>query len=100
MANRPKAKRTKAISLGRPPLSKTQPAQLSSRATRSIIRSHHTLHKEHAKSIKQGDTARATNLERLINENGGLESYQIASNLGQTSARGGDSSKVLVEWLQ
>jgi len=100
MAIRPKAKKSKAISHGRPPLSKTQPAQLSSKTTRSIIRSHHMLHKELAKAIKQGDAARASNLERLINDKGGLESYQIASNLGQNNARGGDSSKVLVGWLR
>jgi 25S rRNA (adenine2142-N1)-methyltransferase len=30
---------------------------------------------------------------------GGIDAYQKASQLGQSSARGGDSSKVLVEWL-
>ena len=100
MAIRPKARKIKAIHHGRPPLLKTRSTTLSSRATRSIIRSHHTLHKEHVKAVEVGDAARASDLERVINDKGGLENYQIASTFGQSSARGGDSSKVLVEWLQ
>jgi 25S rRNA (adenine2142-N1)-methyltransferase len=100
MALRPRARKTKGITHGRPPLLKARPATLSSEATRSIIRSHHKLHKEHAKAVEQGDAAQASDLKRAINDKGGLQSYQIASTLGQSSARGGDSSKVLVEWLQ
>jgi 25S rRNA (adenine2142-N1)-methyltransferase len=100
MAIRPKVRKTKAINHGRPPLLKTDSATVSSKATRSIIRSHHTLHKEYSKAIEQGDAGRASDLEHIINENGGLENYQAASTLGQSSARGGDSSKVLVEWIR
>jgi hypothetical protein len=35
-----------------------------------------------------------------IEANGGLESYQIASKLGQSMDRGGDSSKVLIDKLE
>ncbi|OUM52226.1 hypothetical protein BVG19_g1394 [[Candida] boidinii] len=35
-----------------------------------------------------------------IDKRGGLETYQVASTLGQNSKRGGDSSKKLVEWLR
>jgi 25S rRNA (adenine2142-N1)-methyltransferase len=100
MAVPSKARKTKAINHGRPPLLKTHSAALSSRATRSIIRSHHTLYKEYSKAVEQGDAARATHLERVIDDKGGLEKYQIASTLGQSGSRGGDSSKVLVEWLR
>src|SRR5438270_7369849 len=100
MAPPPRARKINGITHGRPPLLKTRSATLSSKATRSIIRSHHKLHKEHAKAVQQGDTARANDLERAINDNGGLHSYQIASSLGQSSARGGDSGNVLVEWLK
>ena len=100
MALRPRARKTKRITHGRPPLLEAHSATLSSKATRSIIRSHHKLHKEHAKAVEQSDAAKASDLERAINDKGGLQSYQIASTLGQSSARGGDSSKVLVEWLQ
>jgi 25S rRNA (adenine2142-N1)-methyltransferase len=38
-------------------------------------------------------------LDRRIEANGGLQTYQIASKIGQSKERGGDSSKVLVGWL-
>lgn len=41
----------------------------------------------------------ARELDAQIDAKGGLESYQLASKLGQSSDRGGDSSKVLVDWL-
>ena len=100
MAIRRKAKKTKPINYGRPPLLKTRSATLSSKATRSIIQSHHNSRKELAKAAGQGDAARASDLERVMDGNGGLETYQIASALGQSGARGGDSSKVLVDWLR
>lgn len=95
-----KIKKKKAIKHGRPPLTKPQSAILSSRATRSIIRSHHTLEKELAKSYEEGDTARTADLKKIIAAKGGLQSYQLASTLGQSSERGGDSSRVLVDWLK
>ncbi|EMG50761.1 hypothetical protein G210_1081 [Candida maltosa Xu316] len=39
-------------------------------------------------------------IDAEIKERGGIEAYQSASTQGQTSKRGGDSSKKLVEWLQ
>lgn len=39
-------------------------------------------------------------LEESIEEQGGLESYQVASITGQSASRGGDSSKLLVSWLK
>lgn len=35
-----------------------------------------------------------------IAENGGLSQYQLASKVGQKAERGGDSSKILVEWMK
>ncbi|GAV47239.1 hypothetical protein ZYGR_0H00800 [Zygosaccharomyces rouxii] len=35
-----------------------------------------------------------------IHSRGGLRDYQLASRVGQTNNRGGDSSKILVQWLQ
>ena len=100
MAVGPKVKKQKRISRGRPPLLNSHSATLSSKATRSIIRSHHTLRKEHAKALEHGDTIRADELGDIIASQGGLNSYQLASTLGQSSERGGDSSKVLVAWLK
>lgn len=42
----------------------------------------------------------AASLAKTIEENGGLEVYQAASKQGQSNERGGDSSRVLLEWLQ
>lgn len=35
-----------------------------------------------------------------IHSRGGLKDYQLASRVGQTNNRGGDSSKMLVQWLR
>ncbi|WWC64171.1 uncharacterized protein I303_106779 [Kwoniella dejecticola CBS 10117] len=39
-------------------------------------------------------------IDQDIDALGGLDAYQIASTLGQSNERGGDSSKVLVRWLE
>jgi 25S rRNA (adenine2142-N1)-methyltransferase len=73
---------------------------MSSQRSRTIIRTHHRLQKEHAAAVKKGDTKLAEQISQAIEENGGLKVYQAASKQGQAKERGGDSSKVLVEWLQ
>lgn len=73
---------------------------MSSKQTRTIIRTHHRLHKERAAALKKGDVKQAEEIAEAIEKNGGLKVYQEASKLGQSKTRGGDSSKVLVEWLQ
>jgi 25S rRNA (adenine2142-N1)-methyltransferase len=89
----------KSLSQGRPPT--FQPKRtISSKATRTLIRSHHTLEKQKAKALKDGDEARANALARQIDAQGGIESYQQASLTGQANDRGGDSSKILMEWLE
>ena len=102
-SDRKKKKKKKPLSLsaGRPPVlhNKTAPT-LSSRATRTLIRSHHTLHKQLARAEAAGDTAGAADIRATIDAQGGLRSYQTASIHGQASERGGDSSRVLVEWLR
>lgn len=50
--------------------------------------------------MKRGDTAAAADLARAIEHNGGIKTYQAASKQGQSNDRGGDSSRVLVHWLQ
>jgi 25S rRNA (adenine2142-N1)-methyltransferase len=97
-------KKTKSLSSGRPPFSKkastTSKSMGSSKATRSIIRKHHTLLKQHAKAVSSGDRVAAHVLATEISKDGGLEKYQAASQTGQLSDRGGDTSKVLVDWLK
>jgi 25S rRNA (adenine2142-N1)-methyltransferase len=92
-------KRQKALSHGRPPVSKAK-EQMSSRQSRTIINTHHRLHKELANAKKKGDTEKANSISAAIEKNGGLKAYQTASKQGQDKLRGGDTSKVLVEWLQ
>ncbi|KAF2811185.1 uncharacterized protein BDZ99DRAFT_297483 [Mytilinidion resinicola] len=99
---RPGAK-SKSLSHGRPPVlsgGKEQPHSLTSKATRTLIRTHHRLQKQHAAAVKTGETARASQLEKEIEDNGGLKLYQAASIKGQSAERGGDSSRVLLEWLK
>ena len=98
VAQRPKKHKTRIRSLkgGRPPLVQSTGASLSSRATRSIIRAHHVAKKtSHAtrptQDAEEGETALAVTDD--------LELYQRASRLGQSSDRGGDTSLVLVDWL-
>lgn len=92
-------KKKQSLSHGRPPAFH-KPASLTAKATRTIIRTHHTLQKQYAQAIKIGDGAKAKDLERLIEEQGGLKAYQQASITGQSKIRGGDSSTVLMTWLK
>ncbi|KAL4806017.1 putative methyltransferase-domain-containing protein [Aspergillus unguis] len=94
-----KNKRPALLSHTRPPTVQKNHAALSAKATRTLIRSHHTLLKQRAQALKSGDQALVDKLDAEIKSNGGLESYQIASKLGQSLDRGGDSSKVLIDWI-
>jgi 25S rRNA (adenine2142-N1)-methyltransferase len=100
MAPKSRSKRPSLLSKGRPPTVKPKQAALSSKATRNLIRSHHQLLKARAQAEKAGDTAKVSSIDAQIQANGGLDSYQIASKLGQSMDRGGDSSKLLVDWIK
>ncbi|KAF2087623.1 hypothetical protein K490DRAFT_56720 [Saccharata proteae CBS 121410] len=90
----------KSLAHGRPPTLRKPIPSLSAKATRTLIRSHHQLQKAHAQAVKVGDETKAKEIERQIKKQGGLEKYQIASITGQSSERGGDSSRLLVQWLE
>jgi 25S rRNA (adenine2142-N1)-methyltransferase len=92
--------KSKSLSRGRPPFVKKQKKSISSKATRSIIRKHHTLLKEQSKVSKTGDLEKAEQIAKELHDNGGLETYQEASKVGQLESRGGDTSKVLRTWLE
>jgi 25S rRNA (adenine2142-N1)-methyltransferase len=100
MATKQKKKyaKPKSLSHGRPPTVKPQ-ASLSSKATRTLIRRHHTLEKRRAKALADGDDALAASIAHEIEAQGGIKSYQKASLTGQGNDRGGDSSQVLMTWL-
>jgi 25S rRNA (adenine2142-N1)-methyltransferase len=92
-------KRQKTLASGRPPASRTQ-ERMTSERSRTIIRTHHKLQKEHAAALVRKDDRTAHEIAQLIEKNGGLKTYQAASKQGQAKDRGGDSSKLLVDWLQ
>ncbi|KAI9802013.1 MAG: hypothetical protein M1825_003069 [Sarcosagium campestre] len=92
-------KKASLLSYGRPPTT-TRKATLSSKATRTVIRKHHQLNKELARARADGDTIKADGLATEMVRQGGLQGYQQASITGQSSERGGDSSKVLMQWMQ
>ncbi|KAI9371122.1 putative methyltransferase-domain-containing protein [Aspergillus egyptiacus] len=93
------SKRPTLLSHTRPPTVRKRHAALSARATRNLIRSHHTLIKLRAQALKAGDKALVSRLDAEIEAKGGLESYQLASKIGQSHERGGDSSKMLIDWI-
>lgn len=99
MVTKKKTTKLKSLSHGRPPTAKPL-RSISSKATRTIIRNHHALEKQKAIALVQGDQEKAANIEKQITLNGGIEKYQHASLLGQQNDRGGDSSKLLMEWLE
>jgi 25S rRNA (adenine2142-N1)-methyltransferase len=94
-----KQSRKSGLSAGRPPLVQRPKKALPSKATRTIIRTHHQLHKQLAQAIKSENKSKAEAIAREIEERGGLKAYQDASITGQSVERGGDSSKVLMQWL-
>jgi 25S rRNA (adenine2142-N1)-methyltransferase len=94
-------KRTgKSLSSGRPPNITKPKASLSSQATRTLIRSHHQLNKKLEVAKSKGKDDEVEELQKQIEELGGLKSYQQASIQGQSNDRGGDSSVVLMRWLE
>ncbi|KAI9677643.1 MAG: hypothetical protein M1817_006598 [Caeruleum heppii] len=102
--NKKKSKAPRLLSHTRPKsLSTTRcqakPTSLSSKATRTQIRAYHNLQKRLSTAIAAGDTTSVEAIQRQLEEQGGLEAYQHASIIGQSGQRGGDSSKVLMQWL-
>ncbi|KAF9234772.1 nucleolus protein [Melanogaster broomeanus] len=71
--------------------------------TRTLIRRFHVLLKKQRQLQKSvSSTCNAQELrdvEREIEEMGGLAAYQHMSNIGQGADRGGGSEKVLIKWL-
>ena len=97
MANKRKTSRPKLLSNTRPVMAKKP--SLPSHATRSLIRSHHTLQKQLHSATARNNCAEIASLRAQIAARGGLAKYQEASIQGQSLQRGGDSSRVLMQWL-
>lgn len=72
---------------------------MSRKASRTLINTHHQLEKQRRQAAVKGDTSTETRITSEIAKLGGLDHYQKASLQGQSLDRGGDTSKVLLEWL-
>lgn len=72
----------------------------SSKETAKLIRRYHVLNKELAKCRSNNDREKEQQILAEMEAMGGLEWYQRASQLGQSKARGGDSSKWLLKKLE
>lgn len=93
-----KKTRVKALSSGRPPMVKSA-RSMSRKASRTLINTHHQLEKRRRQAIASGDKQEETRIAVELSRLGGLNLYQKASLQGQSVDRGGDTSKVLLEWL-
>ncbi|KAK2070151.1 hypothetical protein P8C59_004674 [Phyllachora maydis] len=65
-----------------------------------LINKFHVLEKRKMQALARGDTGTAAAIDADIEALGGLRLYQEASLQGQREDRGGDSSRVLVQWLE
>lgn len=88
-----------SLSAGRPPILQ-KPKSISRKATRTLINQIHTLEKRKKQAVQNGDKAAEFAAEAEIASLGGIEKYQQASLQGQRNDRGGDSSKILLDWLK
>ncbi|KAI0539031.1 putative methyltransferase-domain-containing protein [Xylaria digitata] len=97
------AKRNKrpvrTLARGRPPTVQ-KPKSISRKATRGLINTIHQLEKKKAQAVAKGDKAAEAAADEEISSLGGIQKYQQASLQGQRNDRGGDSSRVLMEWLK
>lgn len=93
-----KKKALKSLKAGRPPL--TRPSgTMSRKASRTLINKHHQLDKQRRQAAEKGDKAAEKAISAELESLGGISLYQQASLQGQSTERGGDTSKLLLEWL-
>jgi 25S rRNA (adenine2142-N1)-methyltransferase len=108
MVNKTTKARKRPLSSTAKAITRAQPS-VSSKVTQGTISTYHTLIKRRAQLERRLGSAQAADFDAIqraldsVNQDllrlGGIDAYQKASQLGQSSARGGDSSKVLIEWL-
>jgi len=72
---------------------------MSRKASRSLINTHHQLEKKRRQAAARGDKAEEAAVTKELTKLGGLDHYQQASLQGQSHERGGDTSRVLLDWL-
>ncbi|EQL02269.1 hypothetical protein G6O67_006496 [Ophiocordyceps sinensis] len=88
----------KSLRTGRPPTARAA-RSMSRKASRALINNHHHLEKKKHQAAEKGDKKTEESISAELAALGGLDHYQQASLLGQSLERGGDTSKVLLEWL-
>ncbi|KAL2124193.1 hypothetical protein VTJ04DRAFT_558 [Mycothermus thermophilus] len=93
-----KRKRPKSLSAGRPPVAH-RAKSMSRSATKALINKHHLLQKRKRQAMAKGDMVEVAAIDAEIEALGGLKTYQEASLQGQRQDRGGDSSRILMQWL-
>lgn len=89
----------KSLQAGRPPTAKSARQSMSRKASRTLINKHHHLGKKQRQAIVEGDYKAEATIRKDISSLGGLKRYQQASLQGQSIDRGGDTSKILLQWL-
>ncbi|KAK7951680.1 uncharacterized protein PG986_007408 [Apiospora aurea] len=94
-----KKRASRNLAHGRPPVLQ-KPKSISRKATKTLINSIHVLEKRKAQAVAKRNVAEVAKINAEIRALGGIEKYQQASLQGQRTDRGGDSSKVLMEWLK
>lgn len=99
----PKARKRKTPIVQQP--TRDAPKSSKPEVTRTVIREFHVLLKRQTqlRSSKMQTTATAAELDQIqkrIEELGGLERYQHMSAVGQKDDRGGGSHKILIGWMK
>ncbi|CAK7232120.1 25S rRNA (adenine2142-N1)-methyltransferase [Sporothrix bragantina] len=97
-ANKKAPLSVKSLKAGRPPTARP-PKSISRKTTKRLINNHHQLEKRRLQAVARNDKAAETAIAAEIEALGGLARYQQASLQGQHRDRGGDSSRVLMQWL-
>ncbi|KAG6006067.1 hypothetical protein E4U21_007427 [Claviceps maximensis] len=89
----------KSLKAGRPPIARPAQRSMSRKTSRTLINKHHQLEKRQQRAKAEGDSSMEAAIAKEISSLGGLKRYQQASLQGQSNDRGGDTSKVLLQWL-
>ncbi|KAK4622194.1 25S rRNA (adenine(2142)-N(1))-methyltransferase [Fulvia fulva] len=99
MGSNHRASKKQSLKSGRPPAAQKTMASISSKATQKTIVTFHQLNRDLEKAKSNGDEVQAKRIQQQIDNLGGIKAYQQASIQGQSVDRGGDSSTVLLKWM-
>jgi 25S rRNA (adenine2142-N1)-methyltransferase len=92
------ARQMRKLSTGRPPLSQ-RVKSLSRKRARRVITGFHQLRRQSELAAQKSDKEQLKSISTKLDALGGIESYQEASLQGQKNERGGDTSRMLVNWM-